>query len=106
MDDSISYIDGVGRIWLHNGVVRLELVAFEGRPDGQQPVSRRTQELAIALPEFVRFCLAMTGSLQDMERQGIIRREAGQSESAQQTPAGEVASQATADPAAAAGKRS
>lgn len=79
MAGGISYIDGVGRIWIHDGVVRMELLALEGKPDGEPPIPRRAQELAITVPNFVRFCLAMTASLQDMEKKGIIRREAGQS---------------------------
>lgn len=88
MADGISYVDGVGRIWIHEGVVRMELFALEGQPDGEQPTPRRTQELAITLPNFVRFCLAMTASLQDMKKRGIIRREAGQSDPAGGTRAG------------------
>ena len=70
-----SYIDGVGRVTVVNGLAHIDLVTVlppaSETEHAQVQVSHR---LVMALPQFVRMCAEMATHLQRMEQQGLIKR--------------------------------
>ena len=75
MNSAISYIDGVGRVTVVNGVAHLELVTvIPPAQDGAKAQVQVSHRLAMNLPQFVRMCSEMSGHLQSMEAKGLIRR--------------------------------
>ena len=75
MTDSISYIDGVGRVTVVNGMTHIDLVAvIPPSAEGGQAQMHITHRLVMGLPQFVRLCAEMTGHLQKMEEKGLIKR--------------------------------
>lgn len=77
MTDQITYIDGMGRVRLVNGMAHIELVAaFPGEDDSKVHV-RPVHNLVIPLGQFVKFCADMANNLRAMEEKGIIKRRDG-----------------------------
>jgi hypothetical protein len=75
MDSTISYIDGVGRVTVVNGVAHIDLVTvIPAAQEGGKAQVQVSHRLAMNLPQFVRLCSEMSGHLQSMEAKGLIRR--------------------------------
>ena len=73
----ISYVDGVGRVTVVNGMTHIDLVTIVPPPqEGAQAQIHVAHRLVMALPQFVRMCAEMAGHLQRMEQQGLIKRNA------------------------------
>lgn len=74
MSDQITYIDGMGRVRIANGMAHIELVAaFPGDDDSKVNV-RPVHHLVIPLAQFVKLCADMANNLRLMEEKGIIKR--------------------------------
>jgi propanediol utilization protein len=75
MSEQVSYIDGVGRVTVVNGIAHMDLVAvLPPVQEGAQAQVVVTHRLALGLPQFVRMCAEMAGHLQRMEAKGLITR--------------------------------
>lgn len=72
-----KFIDGVGRIRLSGGVVRIDLLAqLPGQTDKDgNPVPALVQELVMSPEGFMRVFGALARSVKEMEEQGILVRE-------------------------------
>ncbi len=77
MTNQITYIDGLGRVRIANGMAHIELVAaFPSQDKTEDKVDvRAVQNLVIPLAQFVRFCGDMAANLKHMEDKGIITRK-------------------------------
>ena len=76
MAGEVSYIDGVGRVTVVNGLAHIDLLAVVPPPqDGGQPQIAVTHRLVMGLPQFVRMCSEMAGHLGRMEEKGLITRQ-------------------------------
>lgn len=74
MSDQITYIDGLGRVRIANGMAHIELVAaFPADEEGKVNV-RPVHHLVIPLGQFIKFCADMANNLKVMEQKGIIKR--------------------------------
>lgn len=74
--ENLSYVDGIGRVTVVNGLVHIDLVAaMPPAQEGGQTQIQVTQRLVMGLPQFVRLCSEMSGHLQRMEGLGLIKRQ-------------------------------
>ena len=74
----ISYIDGVGRVSIVNGIAHIDLVnIIPPTKDGEQPQVMVAHRIAMALPQMIRMCADIAGHMQRMEQQGIFKRTDG-----------------------------
>jgi hypothetical protein len=75
MTSAISYVDGVGRVTVVNGVAHIDLVTVvPAAQEGGKAQIQVSHRLAMNLPQFVRLCTEMSAHLQNMESKGLIRR--------------------------------
>jgi hypothetical protein len=77
MTDQITYIDGMGRVRIANGMAHIELVAAFPTDEDNKVQLRTVHNLVIPLGQFVKFCADMANNLRVMEEKGIIKRREG-----------------------------
>jgi hypothetical protein len=75
MTDQITYIDGLGRVRLANGMAHIELVAAFPSEEENKVDVRPVHNLVIPLGQFVKLCSDMANNLARMEEKGIITRK-------------------------------
>jgi hypothetical protein len=74
--ENVSYVDGIGRVTVVNGLVHIDLVAaVPPAQDAGQTQILVTHRLVMGLAQFVRLCSETSGHLQRMEGLGLIKRE-------------------------------
>jgi hypothetical protein len=77
MTDQITYIDGMGRVRIANGMAHIELVAAFPTEEDNKVLVRPVHNLVIPLGQFVKLCTDMANNLRLMEEKGIIKRRDG-----------------------------
>ena len=76
MSEQITYIDGMGRVRIANGMAHIELVAAFPGEDETRVEIKPVHNLVMPIGQFVKFCADMAANLQHMEEKGIITRKA------------------------------
>lgn len=76
------FADAIGEIYLTGPLVRMDLVALSTaeRDDKNQPKREFRQRIVMPLEGFVRSFALMAQVMQQLEKQGVIKRVAGEPE--------------------------
>ncbi|MDJ0894646.1 MAG: hypothetical protein QNJ92_05855 [Alphaproteobacteria bacterium] len=85
-----NFIDGVGEIRMRDGVIRMDLLALSPvrRDKEGRPVPEFVEQLVMSPEAFLRMFRSLAGTVQEMQKQGILRRrEDGEAEGAGAEPA-------------------
>lgn len=87
--DNFIFADGVGDIRLHDGVLRLDLMALSAvhRDENGNPEPITTQQLVMSPRAFMRMVGAMSETIRSMDEKGML----GKSDQEPAEPANEKA---------------
>src|SRR5262245_37893793 len=87
------YADGIGEVTLTGPVVRIDLVSFSAteKDDKKQPKPVFRERIVMPVDGFVRSFAIMAQVMQQLEKQGVIRRQAGDGAPAVVAPAAPAA---------------
>lgn len=77
MTGGYTYIDGIGKVRVANGMTHIDLVVVAPPAvDGQPPQIQPVQHLVMPLPQFVHMCAEMGNQLKRMEEMDFISKKA------------------------------
>ena len=74
--ENFIFADGVGDIRLHDGVLRMDLMALSAVQRGEDgnPLPVATQQLVMSPRAFMRMVSAMSETLRSMDEKGMLGR--------------------------------
>ena len=75
-----TFIDGVGEIRMHDGVMRIDLLALSAvrRDDDGNPVPEFVSQLVMSPEAFLRMFRSLAGTVQELQKQGILKVAEGE----------------------------
>ena len=80
-----TFIDGVGEIRMRDGVMRIDLLALSAvrRDDDGNPVPEFVEQLVMSPDAFLRMFRSLAGTVNEMQKQGILKVAEGEGEAAE-----------------------
>lgn len=98
-----TFIDGVGDIRMHDGIVRIDMLALSptGLGDDGQPSAEFVDQLVMSPAAFLRMVSAMGATVRQMQERGLI----GDAPAAEPATDGAAAPSGMPEPSAGRGKR-
>jgi hypothetical protein len=74
MTTSNQYVDGIGKIQLAEGIVRMDLMMID-ELGSEQAKAHKSGVLVMSLPAFMRTYQQMTQVIEKMVEQGFLKRQ-------------------------------